>query len=159
VSEKIELKEKLTAVDQNVRELWDAMDADQQKSLKSEFFILNRYVSNVAGQKREIQEHFVLTVNEYFNKNWNSLQKHPKLMWQLLCMCSWDGEKTFWHEWIGFKKKAGINNKKVRFLEEIFPAKKIDEIELLSKISTDAELKQLARDHGMDEATIAKKLK
>ena len=42
MSEKVELKEKILAVDQNVRELWDAMDAEQQKSLKSEFFILNR---------------------------------------------------------------------------------------------------------------------
>jgi hypothetical protein len=159
MSEKIELKEKLTAVDQNVRELWDAMDSDQQKSLKNEFFILNRYVSSAAGQNRDIQEHFVLTVNEYFNKHWNSLQKHPKLMWMLLCMCSYNGEKTFFHEWIGFKKKAGINNKKVRFLEELYPNKKIDEIELLSQISTDKELKELARSYGMDEATIAKKLK
>ena len=94
MSEKIELKEKLSAVDQNIRELWDAMDIDQQKSLKSEFFILNRYVSSAAGQKRDIQEHFVLTVNEYFNKNWNLLQKHPKLMWLLLCMCSYNGEKA-----------------------------------------------------------------
>jgi hypothetical protein len=159
VSEKIELKEKLTAVDQNVRELWDAMDADQQKSLKSEFFILNRYVSSAAGQKRDIQEHFVLTVNEYFNKNWNLLQKHPKLMWMLLCMCSYNGEKVFWHEWIGHKKKAGTNSKKIKFLEELYPNTKRDELELLSKISTDKEVKDLARSYGFDEATIAKKLK
>jgi hypothetical protein len=159
MSEKVELKEKLAAVDQNVRELWDAMDADQQKALKSEFFILNRYVSNVQGQKREIQEHFVLTVNEYFNKHWNSLQKHPKLMWMLLCMCSYNKDKVFWHEWIGHKKRAGSNTKKIRFLEEIYPNKKQDEIEVLSRISTDKEIKELARAYGMDEATIAKKLK
>ena len=159
MSDKIELKEKLSAVDQNVREFWDAMDADQQKSLKSEYFILNRYVSSVQGQKQEIQEHFVLTVNEYFNKNWNLLQKHPKLMWLLLCMCSYNNDKVFWHEWIGYKKKAGGNNKRTKFLEELYPNKKRDEIELLSKLSTDKEVKDLARKYGMDEATIAKKLK
>ena len=36
MSEKVELKEKLAAVDQNVKELWDAMDAEQQKALKGE---------------------------------------------------------------------------------------------------------------------------
>ena len=159
MSEKIELKEKLTAVDQNVRELWDAMDADQQKSLKNEFYILNRYVSSAAGQKREIQEHFVLSVNEYFNKNWNLLQKHPKLMWMLLCMCSYNGEKTFWHEWIGHKKKAGSNSKKLKLLEELYPNKKRDEIELLCQLSTDKEVKDLAKSYGMDDAVIAKKLK
>jgi hypothetical protein len=159
VSEKIELKEKLIAVDQNVRELWDAMDTEQQKALKNEYFILNRYVSSAAGQKRDIQEHFILTVNEYFNKNWNDLQKHPKLMWMLLCMCSWNGEKVFWHEWIGYKRKAGTNTKRIKFLEELFPNRKRDEIELLSELNTDKDIKELARLHGMDEADIAKKLK
>lgn len=159
MSEKIELKEKLLAVDQNMKELWDAMDADQQKALKNEFFILNRYVSNVQGQSREVQEHFVLTVNEYFNKHWNLLQKHPKLMWLLLCMCNYNGEKTFFHQWIGNKKKDGSNSKKVKFLMEIYPNKKVDEVELLADLATDKDIKELARKHGMDEAAIAKKLK
>ena len=159
MSEKVELKEKLAAVDQNVRELWDAMDADQQKALKSEFFILNRYVSNVQGQKREIQEHFVLTVNEFFNKNWNTLQKHPKLLWQLLCMCSYNGNTVFFHQWLGNKKKSGNGGEKVKFLEEIYPTRKIDELELLAELSTDKDLKELGRKYGMDEATLAKKLK
>ena len=158
MSEKIELKEKITAVDQNVRELWDAMDADQQKSLKSEFFILNRYISSAKDQPQHIQEHFVLTVNEYFNKHWNTLQKHPKLLWQLLCMCSYDGKKTFFHEWIGNKKKAG-GGKKLKFLEELYPSRKQDELELLAELSTDKDLKELGRKYGMDEATLAKKLK
>ena len=158
MSDKIELKEKIAFVDLNVRAAWDEMTPEQQKSLKSEYFILNRYISNVKGQSRELQEHFVLTVNEYFNKHWNDLQKHPKLLWLLLCMCSYNGEKTFYHEWLGNKKKAG-GGKKIKFLEEIYPNRKRDELELLAQLSTDKDLKELARKHGMDEATIAKKLK
>ena len=82
MSEKIELKDKLAAVDMNYKGLWDELDAEQQKALKSELFILNRYISNVNSSNRDIQEHYVLSVNEYFNKNWNVLQKHPKLLWQ-----------------------------------------------------------------------------
>lgn len=159
MSEKVELKEKISAVDQNIRELWDAMDSDQQKALKSEFFILNRYISNARSANIEVQQHFVLTVNEYFNKNWNTLQKHPKLLWLLLCMCSYDGKTQFYHEWIGNKKKTGSDSKKVKFLTEIYPNKKIDEIELLAKLVTDKDLKDLARKYGMDEPTIAKKFK
>jgi len=159
MSEKIELKEKLQAVDQNVRELWDAMDADQQKSLKQEFFILNRYISNARSNNLEVQQHFVLTVNEYFNKNWNELQKHPKLLWLLLCMCSYDGKTQFFHEWLGHKKKTGAGGKKVKFLQELYPNKKIDEIELMAQLATDKDVKELARKYGMDEASIAKKLK
>ena len=158
MSEKIELKEKLAAVDMNFRTLWDEMDADQQKALKNEYFILNRYISNAQGG-RAVQEHFVLSVNEYFNKNWNLLQKHPKLMWLLLCMCNYDAEKIFFHQWIGHKKKTGSNSKKAKFLAEIYPNKKMDEVELLSAMVTDKEIKALAKEYGMDDATIAKKLK
>jgi hypothetical protein len=159
MSDKIELKEKIAFVDMNVRAAWDEMTDEQRKSLKSEYFILNRYISNAKDNNRDIQEHFVLTVNEYFNKNWNDLQKHPKLLWLLLCMCSWNGEKTFFHEWIGNKKKSSGGGKKLKFLEEIYPNRKRDELEMLAELSTDKEIKDLARKHGLDEATIAKKLK
>ena len=159
MSDKIELKEKIAFVDMNVRAAWDEMTSDQQKSLKSEYFILNRYISSAKDNNRDIQEHFVLTVNEYFNKNWNDLQKHPKLLWLLLCMCSYNGEKTFYHEWIGHKKKTGTGGKKLKFLEEIYPNRKRDELELLASLSTDKDIKTLARKYGLDEATIAKKLK
>lgn len=159
MSEKIELREKLQAVDQNIRDLWDAMEPDQQKSLKNEFFILNRFISNAESSDTEIQQHFVLTVNEYFNKHWYLLQKHPKLMWLLLCMCSYDDTTQFYHKWIGHKKKTGINSKKVKFLAELYPNKKMDEIELMSALSTDKEIKDLARRHGMEDSLIAKKLK
>ena len=159
MSEKIELKEKIAAVDENVRELWDAMDPEQQKSLKNEYFILNRYISNAKTSNVEIQQHFVLTVNEYFNKHWNLLQKHPKLMWMLLCMCSWDGQTRFYHEWVGHKKKTGSDSKKVKFLADIYPQKKMDEIELLAKLTTDKELKELAKLYGMEDSVIAKKFK
>ena len=152
--EKVELKEKIQAVDQNVRELWDAMDEQNQKNLSREFFILNRYISNVKNQPRAIQEHFVITVNEYFNKHWNSLQKHPKLMWLLLCMCSYNGERTFFHEWIGKKTES---NKKEKFFEDLYPNKKTDEIRLLASLHTDAEVKNIAREHGMDEAEVKRR--
>lgn len=160
MGEKVELKEKIAAVDQNIKELWDAMDADQQKSLKSEFFILNRYISNVKVSNADIQRHFVLTVNEYFNKNWNDMQKHPKLLWLLLCMCNYDGKTQFYHEWIGFKKKPGSSSsKKVKFLLDMYPTKKQGDCEMLADMMTDKELKELAKLRGMDDAEINKVLK
>jgi len=160
MSEKVELKEKIQAVDQNIKELWDAMDPDQQKSLKSEFFILNRYISNVKSSNADIQRHFVLTVNEYFNKGWNDLQKHPKLMWLLLCMCNYDSKSTFYHEWIGFKKKPGASSsKKVKFLLDIYPTKKQSDCEMLADMMTDKDYKELAKLHGMEDSEINKILK
>jgi hypothetical protein len=158
MSEKIELKEKLAAVDMNVKNLWDELNDVQQKDLKKEFFLLNRYVSSVKTSNRELQEHFVLTVNEFFNKNWKDLQDHPKLLWQLLCLCSHESRKLFYHEWIGFKQKKS-SNKLVKFLSDIYPNKKMDELELLSAISTEKECKELAKLHGYDDKQIDKLFK
>lgn len=155
MSEKIELKEKLAAVDQNIKELWDAMDATQQKALKSELYILNRYISNVKSNKRDVQEHFVLTVNEYFNKNWNLLQKnHPKLLWMLLCMCNYNGETVFWHEWIGNKKESA-SNKKEALLMKLYPNMKYGDIEVLAKVTSNKELKEYCEELGWDKKEIA----
>jgi hypothetical protein len=158
MSEKIELKETLAAVDMGARTFWNELNGTQQANLKKEFFLLNRYVSSVKTSDSELQEHFILTVNEYFNKNWNDLQAHPKLLWQLLCLCSHESKKLFFHEWIGYKKKKG-SNKKTKFLLEIYPNKKLDEIELLASLSTDKECKELAKLHGYEDKQIEKMFK
>jgi hypothetical protein len=68
----------------------------------------------------------------------------------LLCLCNWDKEKTFFHEWIGFS--AGKNNsKRIKLLESVYPNMKTDEIELLAEINSSADLKDLARQIGWDE--------
>jgi len=149
MEKKLELKEAMAAVDLNAKSMWDDLDEDQQKKLKGELWILNRYISNVKTSNREQMEHFVLAVNEYFNKNWFILQKHPKLLWQLLCMCNYNGEKIFYHEWIGLGKKS--SNKRIKLLESVYPNRKYDEIETLLKVSTDDEIKDLARDCGWTE--------
>ena len=65
----------IPAVDMGMKELWDAVSEDGQKDIKGDFWNLNRYISNVKSSNRELQEHFVLTTNEFYNKNWG----RPKL--------------------------------------------------------------------------------
>lgn len=155
MTDTLQLKELLAAVDTNIRELWDASDDDNRKVISGDLFRLNRYISNVKGGSRETKEHFVLTVNEFYNKHWHVLQQHPKLLWMLLCMCNLDGKKIFYHEWIG-KKKIKSDNKKIKFLEELYPTHKADEIELLALKYSDKEIKQLAKELGLDDNQIKK---
>ncbi len=158
MAEKIPLKEILAAVDSNYKSLWDELDDEQQKALKSELFILNRYISSVKSSSRETQEHFVLTVNEFFNKNWYTLQKHPKLLWNSLCMCAHESQKIYFHEWIGYKKKK-TSSKSVELLCEIYPNAKISDLELLSNKLSKKELKELAISSGLDDKLIDKYIK
>jgi hypothetical protein len=150
---KLALKDILEAVDQGGRDLWDLFDEEQKKDVK--FFLLNRYVSSVRTSNREVQEHFVLATNEYFNKHWNLLYKHPKLLWQLLCCCGYENKQAYFHEWIGNKKKAG-EGKKLKLLQEMYPSRKMDELEMLADMMTTKELKHLAQEQCWDDKKIDK---
>ena len=57
------------------------------------------------------------------------------------------------HGWIPLKKK-GSKDAKTKFLLELYPNKKQDEVELLARISTKAELTQLAQDLGYEKKDV-----
>ena len=144
--DKLPIKDILAAIDMGGKSVWDELSDDERKQVS--FWLLNRYVSSVQGS-REKQELAVFKVNEYYNKNWNVLgTKHPKLQWQLLCQAGNTG-KIEYHSWIGFKKRDGSTGKAMSLLEKLNPNMKTDEVELLARISTKKELKQLAEDHDI----------
>ncbi len=142
----------MPAVDMGIKELWDAVTEEGQKEIKGDLWNLNRFISNVKSNKREEQEFFVLAVNEYYNKNWAAIQKHPKLVWQTLCLCSHPSKKKFYHEYIPLKKEA---NKKEKFLADLFPNMKMSDVATLAAITTDKEIKEYAKDLGWDKKQIA----
>jgi len=147
MAQKLPIKDIMAAIDMGAKSVWDELDDEERKQVS--FWLLNRYVSSVSGG-REKQELAIFKTNEYYNKNWNVLStKHPKLQWQLLCQSGNTGKIEF-HPWIGFKKKAGDDNKSIKLLEQIYPNMKRDEVELLARLATKKELKQLAEEHDID---------
>jgi hypothetical protein len=149
MSKEIKLNDILAAVDLNGKEVWDELTDEQKKSVV--FFTLNRYISSVKA-KKEIQEHYLVVGNEIFNKNlFVILSKHPKLVWQLACACGHESKQIHYHEWIGLKKEK---NKKEKFLSELFPHMKLNDISTLAKITTDKEIKQYCEDLGWDKKQI-----
>jgi len=151
MTDKIPLKDILAAVDMGAKSVWKELSSDQKKQVG--FWLLNRYVSNVQGS-REKQELAVFKTNEYYNKHFNTIgvgkeNGHQELMWQLLCMSSNTGKIEF-HPYIGFKKKGDSNSKAIKLLQEVYPNMKQDEVELLARLSTKKELRELAEEHGVD---------
>ena len=149
---KLPIKDVLAAIDMGARNVWDEISDDERKQVS--FWLLNRYVSSVAGN-REKQELAIFKTNEYYNKNWNVLggTNHVKLQWQLLCVAGKTGKKQF-HPWIGLKKKKDDSSKAVKLLAQIYPDMKMDEVETLARISTKKEIKQLAQEHGYEKVDI-----
>ena len=147
---KLPLKDILAAVDMGAKEIWDQLSDHEKKQVS--FYLLNRYVSSVKGS-RDKQELAVFKTNEYYNKQFFVLQKHKKLLWQLLCLAG-NTKNIQYHEWIGHKRKSGDNTKIAKLLRTLYPNKKEDEIELLTKISNKKEIIQLAKDNGIDEVKL-----
>ena len=144
-------KDIIPSVDQGIKELWDAVPEDGQKEIKGDFWTLNRYISSVKTNNRELQEHYLLTVNEFYNKNWAAIQQHPKLVWLTLCLASHESKKTQFHEWIPLKRQK---DKKLDFLAELFPDKKLDDLETLAAITSDKEIKEYCEKLGWDKKAI-----
>jgi len=144
---KIPVKDVLAAIDMNAKSVWKELDDDQKKSVS--FWLLNRYASSVAG-KREKQELAVLKTNEYYNKNYMVISNHHELQWQLLCLCGNTGKIEF-HKWQGLKSNVtNKSNKFVKILSNIYPNRKLDEIEMLAQTSSEEDIKQLIEDHALD---------
>lgn len=144
-------KDMIPAVDMGLKELWEAATDEGKKEIKGDLWNLNRYISSVKSSDTELQEHYLLTVNEYYNKNWANISKHPKLQWMTLCMCSHDSKQTQFHEWLPLKKEK---NKKEEFLAELFPNMKRSDIEALAAITTDKEIKEYCQGLGWDKKQI-----
>ena len=138
-------------MDMDAKGAFDEWSDEERKELN--FWLLNRYASSVAGS-RDAKEWAVVSTNEYYNKNWNILgTRHPKLQWQLLCATHNASRKSRQHVWQGLKQK-GSDVKVVKWLKEMFPNMKEDEVNLLATISTKQELKQYAEDHGLDKKDV-----
>ena len=155
MSDKLQIKEILSWIDNGERDIWNHLEDDHKKQIS--FWLLNRYVSVVQGS-REKQELAVFKTNEYYNKHFNDIgvgkdKGHQKLMWQLLCLSGNTG-KTEFHPWVGFKKRDGSTGAAMKLLEQIYPNLKTDEVELLARISTKKEIKQFAKEHGYDKVDI-----
>lgn len=144
-------KDMIPCVDQGVKELWDAATDEGRKEIKGDLWNLNRYISSVSSSNKELQEHYLLVVNERYNKNWNGISKHPKLQWLTLTACSHESKAKQFHEWIPLQREK---NKKEEFLANLFPNMKRSDIATLASITTDKEIKQYCESLGWDKKEV-----
>jgi len=144
----------LRAIDLKNRDYWDNL-TDEQKKKHSNYLAL-RWASSVNGNQ-DLAKYYVLSTNQQVNKNFWSLNKHPKLQW-LLTTCISPGMGGHRHEWIAFKGKSA-KNKKAQLIANLNPTMKMDEAEHLSILITDIELTAHLKDLGWEDKKIREALK
>jgi hypothetical protein len=154
MSDKLNIANEMRQFDSKNRQFYRDLTDEERKKFSA--FLMIRWGSSVQGST-ELQQYYLLSCNENLNKHFFELSRHPELQWLSATTVSPD-MGSFRHDWIKQKKREGSNSKAVKFLRQIYPERKEDELELLAQINTTADLKQLAKEHGWDDKRIKSEL-
>lgn len=127
-----ELKDVLRALDRKDHDFY---------SDNISLFPLVRFMSSCKSKIPELSEYYLLATNRV-NKYFWDIGKHKKLQWLLLCSISPFGEINY-HPWIKTKHE---DNKIINFLKKVYPTEKVDDLVVLSKVLSEAEIKQMMRE-------------
>lgn len=155
MEDKLSIKSEMAAFDRKDRTFYDSLEDHQKKKFST--YLMLRYGSCVTGSE-DLQAWYLRATNERVNLNFFdvSATQHKKLQWLLCTTVSPDLGKVN-HYWLPAKKADG-NNKKIKFLSNLYPAMKDNDIERLAELNSTNDLKDLAREHGWDEKRIRTEL-
>ena len=146
MSDKLGINNEMAQLDTKNRGFYDELNEEERKKFST--FLMIRYGSSVQGS-RDLQEFYVISCNERLNKHFFALHKHPKLQWLMATTVSPD-MGTPRHTWIAPKKKEAGASAKRKAIEEMYPHAKDDEIDLLCKLVSNAEIKQYQQSKGQE---------
>jgi hypothetical protein len=154
MSDKLNIANEMRSFDTKDRMFYRELTDEERKKFSN--FLMIRWGSSVQGST-ELQQYYLLSCNENLNKHFFDLAKYPELQWLSATTVS-PGMGSFRHDWIKQKKRESSNNKAVKFLRQVYPTYNEDELELLAKINTTEDIKNLAREHGWDDRRIKAEL-
>jgi hypothetical protein len=144
VMDKLSIGNEMTQFDRKNRSFYDELTDEERKKFSN--YLMIRWGSSIQGSQ-ELQEYYVQSTNHYLNKNFFVINRHPKLQWLCATAVS-PGMGTQRHQWIAPKKKESSNNEIKKILAEIYPAMKLSDIDVMSKMITKKELQEYLREHG-----------
>lgn len=155
MADNLNIKNEMAQFDKKNRKFYDQLDDQEKKKFAP--FLMIRWGSCVSGDP-DLQAYYLLSCNERLNKNFFDISatKHKKFQWLLATTVS-PGIGNQYHQWLSLKKKES-NSKGAKFLRELYPHMKEDEIRLMLQLNDTADLKELAKQMGMDSAQIKKEL-
>jgi hypothetical protein len=150
MTDKLTIANEMQAFDRKDRNFYADLTDEERKKFSN--FLMIRWGSSVQGSA-ELQQYYLLSCNENLNKHFFDLAKYPELQWLSATTVS-PGMGAFRHDWIKQKKRDSSNNKVIKFLRQVYPDYKEDELELLVQINDTDDIKQLAKEHGMPDKEI-----
>lgn len=149
MSDKLNITNEMREFDRKNRAFYDDLTEEERKKFSP--FLMIRWGSAVDGS-RDLQEFYVIAVNERLNKHFFNINtaRHKKLQWLMATSVS-PGLGTHRHSWIAPKKKESGASAKRKQLAEIFPHYKDDELDVMMEIVSQKEIDQYYRAAGQDK--------
>ena len=150
--DKLNIAYEMACFDSKDRNFFDNLTEEEKKKFSP--FMMIRWGATVEGDLAS-QVLYLMATNECLNINFFdiSTKEHKKLQWLMATTVSPNDGKKY-HKWLSARKKDKTNTKAEKFLEELYPDLKSDEIKLLAKINDKDDFKRLAREHGWDDKRI-----
>jgi hypothetical protein len=144
-TDKLYIGNEMAQFDLKNRDFFDDLSDEEKKKFSP--YLMIRWGSVVDGGA-DIEAYYLLSTNEKLNKHYFDVSgsQHKKLQWLLATTVS-PGIGRQRHNWLAGKKKES-GGKAAKFLREIYPHLKEDEIELLRQLNNADDLKDLAKQHG-----------
>jgi len=150
--DKLHIGYEMMKFDQKDRGFYDSLTEEEKKKFSP--FLMIRWGASVTGPY-DLQDYQLYTVNENLNKHFFDISSkdHKKFQWLMATTVS-PGAGRQDYRWLAAKKKEKSNNDAEKFLRELYPTLKTDEIKLLASINDKKDLKLLAKSHGWDDSRI-----
>lgn len=153
--DKLSIKSEMSAFDRKDRNFYDSLTDEEKKKFSP--FLMIRYGATVSGNP-DLQAYYLMSCNERLNKHFFDVNtaQHKKLQWLLATTVS-PGMGNQYHQWIAPKKKTS-DNKSIKFLRELYPHLKEDDLKLMSELNDKDDLKAHAKGLGWADKDIKKEL-
>lgn len=153
--DKLSIKNEMSQFDRKNRNFYNELTDEEKKKFSP--FLMIRWGSSVGGNA-DLQAYYLMSCNERLNKHFFDVNttQHKKLQWLLATTVS-PGMGNQYHQWIAPKKKTS-DNKSIKFLRELYPHLKEDDLKLMADLNDKDDLKAYAKGLGWADKDIKKEL-
>jgi hypothetical protein len=145
--DRLSIANEMSQFDCKNRQFYNELTDEERKKFSN--YLMIRWGSAVQGSP-ELQEFYLISCNERFNKHFFAINRHPKLQWLCATTVS-PGMGTHRHQWIAPKKKEGNTSAVRKQLAELYPNMKSDELDIMSTITTKKELDTYLKEMGREK--------
>lgn len=146
---KLNLWSLLSAADAKNRKFFQTLDDEQIKEFNA--YLPQRWLTTLEYEQEGLSEYLVRNAALHANKGLKDLgSEHKELQYLLLTTITPQPMRGLRHNLVKPLRRTKGSEAHIKFLSDIYPSAKMSDLELMLELMSDAELKQMLEDHGIN---------